>query len=249
VIGRILAIEELFAQGFAAVFIGVGAGLPSFMQIHGEDLAGVYSANEFLTRVNLMRAYQFPQTDTPVKIGQKVAVVGGGNVAMDSARSAKRLGADVYLIYRRSQEEMPARLEEVHHAQEEGINFKILTNPTQINGTDKGYVKSITCVKMELGQPDASGRRSPVIIPKSEFDLEVDSVVMAIGNQANPLLTNNTPHLNLNKRGNIEVLDDSGKTSLPNVWAGGDIVTGAATVISAMGAGKKAADAIIKSLQ
>lgn len=247
VIGRLWKIDELFAQGFKAVFIGVGAGLPAFMQIPGEDLSGVYSANEFLTRINLMKAYLFPQTDTPVKIGQRVAVVGGGNVAMDSARSAKRLGADVYLIYRRSEDEMPARKEESHHAKEEGIQFFFLTNPVKINSDDRHFVKSISCTKMALGEPDQSGRRSPIEIPDSLFDLEVDSVIMAIGNKPNPLLTQNTPHLNLNKRGNISIVNESGLTSIPHVWAGGDIVTGAATVIEAMGAGKKAAKAIIET--
>lgn len=247
VVGKIVSIDELFNQGYKGIFISVGAGLPSFMQIPGEDLCGVYSANEFLTRVNLMKAYQFPQTDTPVKIGKKVAVVGGGNVAMDSARCAKRLGAEVYLIYRRSETEMPARKEEVHHAKEEGIQFHLLTNPIKINGNNQQYVTSITNIKMELGPPDPSGRRSPISIPNSEFDLEVDAVIMAIGTQANPLLTHETPKINLNKRGNIIVSDESGQTSLSNVWAGGDIVTGAATVIEAMGAGKKAAQAMIQA--
>ncbi len=248
VVGRIYSLEDLFEQGFSAIYLAVGAGLPQFMNIPGEDLAGVYSANEFLTRVNLMKAYKFPETDTPVKIGKKVAVVGGGNVAMDAARCAKRLGAEVYLIYRRSRDEMPARAEEIEHAQQEGIKFYLLTNPTKINANENKIVESITCIKMELGEPDQSGRRKPIEIPNSEFNLEIDSVIMALGNSANPLLTKNTSGLELNKKGNIVVFDSAGKTSLENVWAGGDIVTGAATVILAMGAGKKAAEAIIKKL-
>jgi len=248
VVGRIVDIEELLRDGYDAVFIGVGAGLPTFMNIPGEDLAGVYSANEFLTRVNLMMAYKFSQTDTPVKIGKRVAVVGGGNVAMDSARAARRLGAEVFLIYRRSREELPARLEEAHHAEEEGITFNLLTNPVRINGNEQDAVKSITCIKMELGEPDDSGRRRPLPLEGSEFDIELDSVIMAIGNRSNPLLTRNTTGLELNKWGNIEVVDEYGKTSLENVWAGGDIVTGAATVIEAMGAGKKSAEAMLKKL-
>lgn len=244
VAGRIVDISELLASGYSAVFIGVGAGLPSFMSIPGEDLSGVYSANEFLTRVNLMKAYQFPLTDTPVRIGNRVAVVGGGNVAMDAARAARRLGAEVFLVYRRSKDEMPARKEEVHHAEEEGIQFHLLTNPLRINGNANAQVESMTCVRMALGEPDASGRRRPVEMPDSEFDLNVDSVIMSIGNKSNPLLTKNTPGLQLNKWGNIEVVDEAGRTSLDGVWAGGDIVSGAATVIEAMGAGKKAALAI-----
>lgn len=247
VIGKILTIEELLNE-FHAVFIGVGAGLPQFMNIPGEDLSGVFSANEFLTRINLMRAYQFPIADTPVKIGKRVAVIGGGNVAMDSARSAKRLGSTVFLIYRRSFSEMPARIEEVHHAKEEGIDFMILTNPVKINGNEKNQVKSITLEKMQLTESDNSDRKVAVAIPESEFDLDVDSVIMAIGTKANPLLTRSTVNLELNSRGNIKVFDEYGKTSLPNVWAGGDIVTGAATVIEAMGAGKKSAFAIKQAL-
>ncbi|MBN2568467.1 MAG: NADPH-dependent glutamate synthase [Deltaproteobacteria bacterium] len=246
VVGRIVDIEELLKGGYDSVFIGVGAGLPTFMNIPGENLAGVYSANEFLTRINLMMAYKFPHTDTPVRIGRQVAVVGGGNVAMDSARAARRLGAEVYLIYRRSREEMPARIEEVHHAEEEGIHFNLLTNPTGINGNDKDAVKSVTCIKMKLGEPDASGRRRPIPVEGSEYDIAVDSVIMAIGNRSNPLLTRNTEGLELNRWGNINVVDEYGKTSLENVWAGGDIVTGAATVIEAMGAGKKAAEAMLE---
>jgi len=246
VIGRLVLIKELFQAEFKAVFIGVGAGLPSFMNIPGEDLSGVYSANEFLTRVNLMKAYLFPTTDTPVKIGKRVAVVGGGNVAMDAARCAKRLGADVFLIYRRSETEMPARREELHHAKEEGITFLNLNNPIQILGEKQ--VAGIKLIKMSLGEPDSSGRCSTSPISGSEYDLEMDSVIIAIGNRSNPLLTKNTEGLALNKHGHIETYDETGKTSLTNVWAGGDIVTGAATVIEAMGAGKKAADAIIQTL-
>ena len=214
------------------------------MHIDGENLNGVYSANEFLTRVNLMRAYQFPNVATPVYVGKNVAVVGAGNVAMDAARTAKRLGAEqVYIVYRRSEDEMPARKEEIGHAKEEGIELRLLNNPTRILGNDKGWVNGMECVKMELGEPDASGRRSPVEIKGSEYVLDVDMVVMAIGQGPNPLLKQTTPELETNKRGNI-VANEEGATSIPGVFAGGDIVTGAATVISAMGAGKKAALAI-----
>ena len=249
VIGRTFTIEELMhEEGFSAVYIGTGAGLPHFMHIEGENLNGVYSANEFLTRVNLMRAYKFPQVATPVYIGKNVAVVGAGNVAMDAARTAKRLGADnVYIVYRRSEEEMPARKEEIGHAKEEGIDLRLLTNPTKIIGNDKGWVTGMECIKMELGEPDASGRRSPVEIEGSEYILDVDMVVMSIGQGPNPLIKATTPDLETNKRGNINA-DEFGQTSMPGVFAGGDIVTGAATVISAMGAGKKAAQAIDKFL-
>ena len=214
------------------------------MHIPGENLNGVYSANEFLTRVNLMKAYQFPQVATPVYVGKKAAIVGAGNVAMDAARTAKRLGAEeVYIVYRRSREEMPARQEEIGHAVEEGIELRLLNNPTAIIGDEKGWVKGLECIKMELGEPDASGRRSPVAIKGSEYVLDVDMVVMAIGQGPNPLIKDTTPDLEVNKRGNI-VADEVGATSIPGVFAGGDIVTGAATVISAMGAGKKAAAAI-----
>ena len=245
VIGRTFTIDELMnEEGFSAIYIGTGAGLPHFMHIEGENLNGVYSANEFLTRVNLMRAYKFPQVATPVYVGKKVAVVGAGNVAMDAARTSKRLGAEnVYIVYRRSEDEMPARKEEIEHAKEEGIEMRLLTNPTKIIGTDKGWVSGMECVKMELGEPDASGRRSPVEIKGSEYILDVDMVVMSIGQGPNPLIKATTPDLETNKRGNINA-DDDGKTSIPGVFAGGDIVTGAATVISAMGAGKKAAQAI-----
>ena len=245
VIGRTFTIKELMdEEGFSAVYVGTGAGLPHFMHIDGENLNGVYSANEFLTRVNLMRAYQFPNVATPVYVGKNVAVVGAGNVAMDAARTAKRLGAEqVYIVYRRSEDEMPARKEEIGHAKEEGLELRLLNNPTRILGNDKGWVNGMECVKMELGEPDASGRRSPVEIKGSEYVLDVDMVVMAIGQGPNPLLKQTTPELETNKRGNI-VANEEGATSIPGVFAGGDIVTGAATVISAMGAGKKAALAI-----
>mgnify|MGYP000292792621 CR=1 FL=1 len=244
VIGKVFSIDELFEQGFDAVFIGSGAGLPSFMKIPGENLNGVYTANEFLTRINLMKAYKFPETDTPIKVGKKVAVIGGGNVAMDAARSAKRLGAeDVYIIYRRSEEEMPARLEEVHHAKEEGIIFKMLHNPTQILGED-GWVKAIECVKMELGEPDASGRRRPIPIKGSEEPLEVDTVIVAIGQSPNPLIKSTTKGLKTHDWGGIITEEETGATSIAGVYAGGDAVTGAATVILAMGAGKTAAKSI-----
>lgn len=245
VIGRTFTIKELMEEeGFSAVYVGTGAGLPHFMQIDGENLNGVYSANEFLTRVNLMKAYEFPNYATPVYVGKKAAIVGAGNVAMDAARTAKRLGAEqVYIVYRRSEEEMPARKEEIGHAKEEGIELRLLNNPVAILGDEKGWVNGLKCVKMELGEADASGRRSPVAIEGSEYVLDVDMVVMAIGQGPNPLIKQTTPDLEVNKRGNI-VADEAGATSIPGVFAGGDIVTGAATVISAMGAGKKAAAAI-----
>lgn len=245
VIGKILSVEELMDKhGFDAVFIGTGAGLPSFMNIEGENLNGVYSANEFLTRINLMKAYKFPEVDTPVNVGNSVAVVGGGNVAMDAARCAKRLGADkVYIVYRRSEEEMPARLEEVHHAKEEGIEFCMLTNPTRILGDDDGWVKGMECIRMELGEPDASGRRRPVPVEGSEHVLDVESVIIAIGQTPNPLIKNTTKGLETQKWGGIVTKED-GSTSIPGVYAGGDVVSGAATVILAMGAGKTAARAI-----
>ena len=245
VIGRIFTIEELMKEeGFAAVYIATGAGLPHFMHIPGEQYNGVYSANEFLTRVNLMKAYTFPQAATPVYVGKSVAVVGGGNVAMDAARTALRLGADtVYVVYRRGEEELPARLEEVGHAKAEGVTFYLLNNPVRIHANAEGWVTGLECVKMALGEPDASGRRSPVEVKDSHHILPVDEVIMAIGQSANPLVSSTTPALDVDKRGNI-VADENGATSLPGVYAGGDIVTGAATVISAMGAGKKAAAAI-----
>lgn len=245
VIGKTLDIKELFEDGFKAVFIGSGAGLPSFMKIPGENLKGVYSANEFLTRVNLMRAYDFPNYDTPVSIGKNVAVVGGGNVAMDAARCAKRLGAEnVYIVYRRGKDEMPARSEEIHHAEEEGIIFKLLCNPTEILGTEDGWTKGIKCVKMDLGEPDASGRRRPVPVSGSDFVLDVDNVIISIGQTPNPLIKSTTEGLETTKWGGIIVEEETGKTSLDGVYAGGDAVTGAATVILAMGAGKTAAKAI-----
>lgn len=244
VIGKLYTVDELFEAGYKAVFIATGAGFPMFMKIPGENLNGVYSANEFLTRANLMKAYLFPTYDTPINCGEKVAVVGGGNVAMDSARVALRLGAkNVYLIYRRSEAEMPARREEVHHAKEEGIDFRFLTNPTQIIGKE-GAVSAIECIKMELGEPDESGRRRPVPIKGSEFTLDIDTVIMAIGTAANPLVPKSTPGLELTKRGYIAADEETGKTSRKGVYAGGDIVTGSATVILAMGAGKKAARTI-----
>jgi len=251
VVGRSISLDELMEdEGFDAVFVGSGAGLPNFQKIPGENLCGVYSANEFLTRINLMKAYSFPETDTPVRVGKNAAIIGGGNVAMDAARCAKRLGAEnVYIVYRRGEAEMPARLEEVHHAKEEGIIFKVLTNPTRINGDDNGYVTSMECIEMELGEPDASGRRRPVPKEGSEFTLEVDTVIVAIGNSPNPLIKNTTPGLAVGRKGEITADPETGATSKPGVFAGGDAVTGAATVILAMGAGKKAAAAIDEYLK
>ena len=242
VVGRSISIPELLTErGFDAVFIGVGAGLPSFMKIPGTDLGGVYSANEYLTRSNLMKAYLFPEYDTPIVRGKHVCVVGGGNVAMDSARTALRLGAEsVKIVYRRSEAELPARSEEVHHAKQEGVEFMLLTNPVSLQGDEKGMLQSMTCIRMELGEPDASGRRSPVEIPGSEFTFDTDVVIFAVGTGANPILTKSVEGMELNKRGYI-VADENGRTSAPGIWAGGDIVTGAATVIKAMGAGRKAA--------
>jgi len=246
IVGKTVTVKELMEdEGFEAVFIAVGAGLPYFKGIEGENFIGVYSANEFLTRVNLMAAYKFPEADTPVIIGKRVAVEGGGNVAMDSARTALRLGADkVYIVYRRSEVEMPARAEEVHHARDEGIIFNLLTTITRVFGDDDGRVSAVECIRMELGEPDDSGRRRPVPVEGSEFTIDVDMVVMAIGSGANPLLTKATPELELNRRGYIVADAESGRTSVDGVFAGGDIVTGAATVIEAMGAGKRAARAI-----
>ena len=250
VVGRSITLDELLEdEGYSAVFVGSGAGLPRFQCIPGENLNGVYSANEFLTRINLMKAYHFPESDTPVQVGKNAAVVGGGNVAMDAARSAKRLGAEnVYIVYRRGEAEMPARVEEVHHAKEEGIIFKMLTNPTEILGDENGHVKGMTCVEMELGEPDASGRRRPVVKAGSEHTIDVDTVVIAIGNSPNPLIKNTTPGLKTEKWGGIIVDECTGKTSREHVYAGGDTVTGAATVILAMGAGKTAAKAIHEEL-
>ena len=250
VIGKVLTITELFEMGYEAVFIGSGAGLPMFMKIPGESLVGVYSANEYLTRINLMKAYK-EDAATPILHNKKVAVVGGGNVAMDAARCAKRLGAEVHIVYRRSEAELPARAEEVHHAKEEGIIFDLLTNPVSIEGDEKNHVQSITCVKMELGEPDASGRRRPVVIEGSEFKTEVDAVIMALGTQANKMSYAGTPGLEETRKGCVAA-DETGATSVPGVFAGGDAATGAATVILAMGAGKSAAksiDAYIKSKQ
>ncbi len=244
IVGRSVTIDELMADGYEAVFVGSGAGLPRFLNIPGENLLGVYSANEFLTRVNLMKAYKFPEAPTPVKVGKKVAVVGAGNVAMDAARTAKRLGAEeVYIVYRRSEEELPARAEEVHHAKEEGIIFKLLNNPCAIHGED-GWVTGMEVIKQELGEPDASGRRSPQPVEGSNYIIDVDTVVIAIGQSPNPLIRQTTPGLDVQRWGGIIVEEDTMKTSKEGVYAGGDTVTGAATVILAMGAGKKAAKAI-----
>ena len=244
VIGKIITVDELFEDGFEAVYIASGAGLPRFMNIPGEALCGVYSANEYLTRVNLMKAY-LPDSKTPIKKSSRVAVVGGGNVAMDAARSAMRLGADeVYIVYRRGMEELPARKEEIEHAMEEGIVFKTLTNPVEILGDEKGCVRGIKCVQMELGEPDDSGRRRPVVKEGSEFEIELDTVIMSIGTSPNPLIRQTTPGLETNRHGCIVTNGDDGLTSREGVYAGGDAVTGAATVILAMGAGKSAAKAI-----
>ena len=243
VIGKVLSIDELFEMGYEAVFVGSGAGLPRFMGIEGEGLVGVYSANEYLTRINLMKAYKKDYA-TPIIKSQNVAVVGGGNVAMDAARSALRLGAKkVYIVYRRSMEELPARKEEVHHAMEEGVEFLTLNNPVKLLGDEQGRVKSVVCRKMELGEPDESGRRSPVAVEGSDYELKADTVIMAIGTSPNPLIRSTTPGLEVNKRGGL-IVDDSEATTKEGVYAGGDAVTGAATVILAMGAGKKAAAAI-----
>ncbi|MDF2613733.1 MAG: glutamate synthase homotetrameric [Clostridia bacterium] len=244
VIGKVLSIDELFKEGYKAIFIGSGAGLPSFMNIPGENLKGVYSANEFLTRVNLMKAYK-KDSDTPIKTFSNVAVFGGGNVAMDAARCAKRLGADkVYIIYRRSDAEMPARREEIEHAKEEGIIFKLLTNPLRVIGNEDGWVKSIECVEMELGEMDASGRKRPREVPDSQFILDIDCAIIAIGTTPNPLIRSTTKGLSTNKRGCIITEEETNLTTREGVYAGGDAVTGAATVILAMGAGKKAAAAM-----
>ncbi len=249
VIGKTMTIDDMLADGHDAVFVANGAGLPIFMNIPGENLNGVFSANEFLTRANLMKAFKFPEYDTPIKVGKKVAVVGGGNVAMDAARTALRLGADVHLIYRRSMEEMPARNEEIHHAEEEGIQFHMLTNPTQIIGDQEGWVEEIEVISMELGEPDDSGRRRPIPVEGSESRIPVDVVIMSVGTRSNPVLTQATPDMELNKWGNIVADPDTLATSKEGVFAGGDIVTGAATVILAMGAGKVASRSIDRYLQ
>ncbi|TXT64322.1 MAG: Sulfide dehydrogenase subunit alpha [Promethearchaeota archaeon] len=244
VMGKILSIEDLWEMGYDAIFIAIGAGLPRFLGIPGENLNGIVTANEYLTRVNLMKAYDFPTYKTPFIAGNKITVIGGGNVAMDSARTALRLGADnVTIVYRRAMEQLPARIEEVHHAEEEGVIFKLLTNPTRFIGDDEGNVEKIEVIQMKLGEKDSSGRASPIPIEGSEFQIDTDLVIIAIGNNANPLLTSTYPELKLNKWGNIET-DDCGRTNIKGIYAGGDIVTGAATVISAMGAGRKAAEAI-----
>ena len=248
VIGRAESIDELFEEGFEAVFIGSGAGLPQFLNIPGENLLGVFSANEILTRTNLMKAY-LPEYDTPIKVGKRVAVVGGGNVAMDACRTAKRLGAEeVYIVYRRGEEELPARKEEVHHAKEEEIIFKLLNNPVAIEGDESGHVTGIKVVKMELGEPDASGRRKPVEVAGSEYVIPVDSVIIAIGTSPNPLIRTTTPGLEATKKGGIVADEATGATTRPGVFAGGDAVTGAATVIKAMGAGKIGAAGIVEYL-
>ena len=248
VIGKTLSIDELFAMGYEAVFVGSGAGLPMFMGIPGESLSGVYSANEYLTRINLMKAYR-EGYDTPIKHSRAVAVVGGGNVAMDACRCAKRLGAEkVYIVYRRGEEEMPARNEEIHHAREEGIEFQLLTNPVEILG-EGGKVTGMKCVRMELGEPDESGRRRPVEVPGSEFVLDVDTVIMSLGTSPNPLIRSTTPGLEANRKGCLVVNEETMATTREGVYAGGDAVTGAATVILAMGAGKKAAEHIHQYLQ
>ena len=249
IVGRSVTIDELMEDGYEAVFVGSGAGLPRFLNIPGENLLGVYSANEFLTRVNLMKGYKFPEVPTPVKVGKRVAVVGAGNVAMDAARTAKRLGAEeVYIVYRRSEEEAPARLEELHHAKEEGIIFKFLNNPAAIVGDDNGWVKGMEIIKQELGEPDASGRRRPVPVEGSNYILDVETVIVAIGQSPNPLIRQTTPGLECQKWGGIIVNEETMESSKENVYAGGDTVTGAATVILAMGAGKKAAAAIDEKL-
>ena len=244
VVGKTIYIDELLAE-YDAVFIGTGAGLPQFLRCPGENLGGVYSANEYLTRVNLMKAYN-KESITPVKRGKKVVVVGAGNVAMDSARTAIRLGGEVHLVYRRSRQEMPARAEEIEHAEEEGLIFDLLTNPVRIFG-ENGVVTGMTCIKMELGEPDASGRRSPVPVPGSEFDIECDQVIVALGTSPNPIIKNSCPDLAVSPKGTILADEETGETNIKNLYTGGDAQTGAATVILAMGAGKKAANAIIKS--
>lgn len=245
VIGKIDTVDELIKSGYDAVFLGTGAGLPMFLDIPGENLKGIYSANEFLTRTNLMKAYLFPKYDTPIQVGQRVAIIGGGNVAMDSARCALRLGAkEVFIVYRRSREELPARLEEVENAEEEGIVFKFLTNPKKFLGNDQGWVTSMECDEMELGEPDASGRRRPTIKPGGGFVMDINTVVVALGTTPNPLVPMTTTGLETTKKGTVVADETTGKTGKDKVWAGGDVVTGSATVISAMGIGKRAAASI-----
>ena len=248
VVGRTVTVDDLLdREGFSAVFVGSGAGLPRFMGIPGESLNGVFSANEFLTRSNLMKAYD-PESDTPIFVGRRVAVVGGGNVAMDAARTALRLGSEVSIVYRRTEKELPARAEEVHHAIEEGIDFQMLTNPVEILGDEKGWVRALRCIRMELGEPDASGRRSPIPVSGSEFEIPADAVIMALGTSPNPLIASTTKGLETERHGCI-VADEAGATTRPGVFAGGDAVTGAATVILAMGAGRRAAKAIDEYLR
>jgi len=250
VIGKIYSIDELLDKGYDAVFVGTGAGLPNFLNLHGENLNGVYSANEYLTRANLMKAYSFPETDTPIARSKNVAVFGGGNVAMDSARTALRLGAEnVYLVYRRSRKEMPARVEEVEHADAEGVQFLLLQNPVGLIGDENGWVKQAECIKMELGEPDDSGRRRPIPIEGSEFKIDIDTCIIAIGNSSNPLIPDTSPDIETNRWGNIIADEETMKTSKKSVFAGGDIVLGAATVILAMGQGRKAAESINKYLE
>lgn len=250
VVGRSISLDELMEEeGFDAVFIGSGAGLPNFQKIPGENLCGVYSANEFLTRINLMKAYEFPNTDTPIRVGKNAAVIGGGNVAMDAARCAKRLGAEnVYIVYRRSEAEMPARREEVEHAEEEGVKFEMLASPVKFNGDAEMKLTSVTLQKMELGEPDASGRRRPVPVEGATYELATDLAIVALGTRSNPILLEATEGLEKTERGYIKVDEATGETSLPNVFAGGDIVTGAATVILAMGAGRRAGQEICRRL-
>lgn len=251
VIGKILIVQELFADGYKSVFLGTGAGLPMFMRIPGEEFNGVYSANEYLTRINLMKAYKFPEWDTPIRVGKRVAVLGAGNVAMDAARCSLRLPGveEVTIVYRRSEQEMPARAEEIHHAHDEGVQFKLLTNPLRYDADDKGNVKAMTVMKNELGEPDASGRRRPVPIEGSEYTMEIDTVVVAIGQRPSPLVPMSTPEIRVRKNGTVETDDETGKTSMEGVFAGGDVATGAATVISAMGAGKRAAQSMHEYLE
>jgi len=250
VIGRGKTVDDLLNEGYDAVFLGVGAGAPVFMNIPGENLSGIYSANEYLTRSNLMKAYRFPEYDTPIAQGKEVAVLGGGNVTMDSVRTALRLGArNAYVVYRRTEAEMPARLEEIHHAKEEGVQFQFLANPVEYLGDDQGWVKGMRCIRMELGEPDDSGRRRPLPVPGSEFVIDVDMVVVAIGTMANPVIPATTPGLETNRWGYIVARDETGETTRKGIYAGGDIVTGSATVILAMGAAKKAARAIDAYLQ